>query len=85
MPVRTQQERVDHRMAVWAKWIDRSSEPVNGWWAGWCPLHDCGRAEVGSAEFNFLNGTFHCTNVPRCHHRAGLSLSQIADMVIARG
>ena len=84
MPVRTQQERVDHRMAVWGKWISKEIAPVNGWWSGWCPLHDHKRQELGSAEFNFLNGTYHCTNTPRCHHRGGMSLSQLADAVVKR-
>lgn len=84
MPKRSNEERVEHRISVWSSWLDRSVEAVNGWWTGFCPLHDSKREEPGSAEFNFTNGTFRCTKTPRCHHRAGMSLSQLSDEVVKR-
>lgn len=85
MPTYTQEERIAYRRDIWSLWLAEGLKPMNGWDVGYCPLHDRDKLEPGSGEYNFNNGTFRCTRSPRCHNRAGMSLSQLADAVIRRG
>jgi hypothetical protein len=84
-PIATHADRVQYRQDIWHLWIDADLGSAEGWWVGWCPLHDRDRHEAGSGEFNFSNGTFRCMAEPRCHNKRGMSVSQLADEIIKRG
>lgn len=40
----------------------------DGYWLGWCPLHDHEKDEdVATAQFNFRKGVMRCLAEPPCH------------------
>lgn len=40
---------------------------VDGWWMGWCPLHDKERKpDAATALFNFGHGVMRCEGEPSC-------------------
>lgn len=47
---------------VWMRYVMKElGTDVDGWWMGWCPLHDKARVENRStAQFNFLRGVMRC-------------------------
>jgi hypothetical protein len=69
----------------WEPWLKIDKAPViqnstDGWWAGWCPLHDKdhhkGRA---SAMFNFRYGSYRCLRAEPCHApKKGMTLVNLA-------
>jgi len=58
-----------HRL-LW-KHVIQTRPPLDGWWYGWCPLHDPDGSDPDqpTAEFNFFKGVMRCLGDPDlgCH------------------
>lgn len=54
---------------VWARHIMvELGIDIDGWFMGWCPLHDKTRdPERSSAQFNFMHGVMRCEAEAPCH------------------
>lgn len=53
-------------------WMDlvfvEDGTTAEGWWIGWCPLHDQVRdPQHATAQFNFQKDVYRCTNDEPCH------------------
>jgi hypothetical protein len=75
-----------YQLADWGDWYDQNAGPTDGWWLGWCPLHDK-RHQTGfkpSAMFNFWNGTMRCLRDPTCHEKRVVSLHNLKVLVAAK-
>lgn len=67
----------------WWRFIlpDAGTDP-QGWWLGWCPLHDKQQlADQATASFNFDRDAFRCTAESPCHEvvqgKRGMSLTNL--------
>lgn len=54
---------------LWWYWIKPRSKPnADGWWKGYCPLHDKDRrSKKASASFQFDHGVMQCHGITSCH------------------
>jgi hypothetical protein len=72
------------QMAIWEVWFDIDTAPVlqsatEGWWQGWCPLHDQEHEGKPSAMFNFRYGSYKCLQAEPCHApKKGMTLVNLA-------
>lgn len=72
------------QMAIWEVWFNGSKPPVlqsatEGWWTGWCPLHDHEHKGKPSAMFNFRYGSYKCLRADPCHApKKGMTLVNLA-------
>lgn len=59
---------------------------ADGWWLGWCPLHDTARdPQQASAQFNFKKDVYRCTAEEPCHApKRAMSLTNLKARVDAR-
>lgn len=66
----------EHQKNLWWRLIiEEDGTSVDGYWHGWCPLHDNNQdREVTTALFNFLKGVMKCLGEPCCHKGRALSL-----------
>jgi len=60
----------------WERWLDpRMGPDEQGWWWGWCPLHDDDgrtRRRNHSAQFHFHRGSLRCLREnTECHEMKG--------------
>jgi hypothetical protein len=52
----------------WGLVIEKDGTDGEGYWHGWCPLHDNTQdPETPTALFNFLRGVMKCNGEPSCH------------------
>lgn len=52
----------------WDMVMETDGVDQDGYWLGWCPVHDKVRdPEVASAQFNFRKGVIRCLGDPCCH------------------
>ena len=72
-----------HQEKTWKSFVDLTGAPTeDGWWMGWCPLHDKGPHEPGdtpSAHFHFWKGIMRClADDPCTAPRRTMSLHNVA-------
>lgn len=73
----------------WDEWIEWTLPPItsshaDGWWNGWCPLHEKPTGGGFSALFNFRVGSYKCLNEPACHApKKGMTLVHLASAMEA--
>lgn len=53
----------------WKSYIPTTSVPdPDGWWWGWCPLHDTVKQDgVWTAQISFAKGCMRCLGEVSCH------------------
>lgn len=69
----------------WDSIIETDGTDTEGYWHGWCPLHDNER-DLGkpTALFNFLKGVMKCNGDPCCHTGRAISLQNVLIMMYKR-
>lgn len=76
--------------AAWGAYVDNGAAPdENGWWNGWCPLHDGKPSPVVlayTAQFNFAAGAMLCLRETPCHEAPnGITLTNLQIKLAGRG
>lgn len=81
MPTPTQREM------WWGLVMEADGVDQDGYWLGWCPVHDSVRdVELASAQFNFRKGVMRCLREPPCHEgKRVISLTNLTIMIMKGG
>lgn len=81
--------------ATWGAYVIWESGPDgDGWWLGWCPVHDSSQGDIDapSAQFSFSHGSLRCMGNPAngmglpCHAPTrAVSFQNALSLMVNRG
>lgn len=82
--VQTKHYPTKRQAEVWLKYIiTESGTDEQGWWLGWCPLHDKERTPAtATARYHFPLGSYRCLADSPCHApKKAMSLQNLLEQM----